>query len=145
MFSDLLAQMEPEQSAAARQWSILIVDDDQSQVDVLAACLQKQGFSTAAAFEGRMGLAWACQNHPDLIILDLRLPDVNGLDVCAQLADSPETCDIPVLIVTGTDQDDLVRRCRAAGCTYFLRKPYDPNTLLTLIHTALKRDLDSWT
>jgi two-component system, OmpR family, alkaline phosphatase synthesis response regulator PhoP len=96
------------------------------------------------AHEGRSGLSLARQRRPDLVLLDLGLPDVHGLEVCEQLVDSPETCGIPIIIVSGLDEPDVVRSARSAGCEYFLRKPYDPNALLTLIQHALRRDCFDW-
>ena len=72
------------------------------------------------------------------MILDLRLPDVHGFSIPAeQLVDAAETCSIPVIMLSGMERPDIIRRCRAAGCTYFVRKPYDPNALLVLIRQAI--------
>ncbi len=144
MIQDAMAQLQPVESETDRRHSILIVDDDQAQVEALSLRLRKQGFSTVLAFEGRSGLRKAREHRPDLVLLDLRLPDVDGFAVCEELVDSPETCHIPIIIVSGSDQADVVRTSRAAGCEYFVRKPYDPNVLLTLIEHALKRELDHW-
>ncbi|MGQ9574847.1 MAG: response regulator [Thermoguttaceae bacterium] len=116
---------------------ILIIDDDQILVEVLSRRLQQQGFETLAAETGQQGLALARQELPALVILDLRLPDTDGFSVCQQLVDSPETCAIPVIILSGMERPDIIRRCRAAGCYYFVRKPYDPNALLVLIRRAI--------
>ncbi len=142
MIQDAVAQLQPVNSGSDHRQSILIVDDDQVQVEVLSHRLQKQGFSTVLAFEGRTGLRKAREHCPDLVLLDLRLPDVDGFSVCEELVDSPETCHIPVIIVSGCDQADIVRSSRAAGCEFFVRKPYDPNVLLTLIEHTLKRSFD---
>ena len=142
MIQDALAQLQPAQRDVEQRRKILIVDDDQTQVEVLSHRLQKQGFSTFLAFEGRVGLAKAREHRPDLVLLDLRLPDLDGFSVCEELVDSPETCDIPIIIVSGSDRPDVVRTSRAAGCEFFVRKPYDPNALLTLIQHALQRGLD---
>lgn len=119
------------------QRSVLIIDDDDTLSDVLSHHLKKQGFKTVAAYSGKAGLAKAKAEPPSLIVLDLGLPDADGLRICEQLADAPETCSVPILILSGKEQPGLVRRCRAAGCRYFLRKPYDPNALLVLIRDAI--------
>jgi DNA-binding response OmpR family regulator len=123
---------------AARQHTVLIIDDDDTLSEVLSDRLKKQGFRTVAAYSGNTGLASAKAERPSAIILDLCLPDADGLAICQQLADAPETCMAPVLILSGLDQPGLVRRCRAAGCHYFLRKPYDPNALLVLLREAIR-------
>ncbi len=79
----------------------------------------------------------AREQQPDCILLDLGLPDVDGFELCQQLVDSEATCDIPVIVVSGMDRPNIIRRCRAAGCHYYVRKPYDPNALLALIHRAI--------
>jgi CheY-like chemotaxis protein len=116
---------------------VLIVDDDEAMVDVLSRRLSQQGFETIAADSGEAGLTLARTELPLLILLDLRLPDQDGLAICEELVDSSETCDIPVIILSGLDRPDIIRRCRAAGCHYFVRKPYDPNALLVLIRQAI--------
>ncbi|MBN2579762.1 MAG: response regulator [Pirellulales bacterium] len=120
-----------------RRSNVLIVDDDAILRELLSRRLQKQGFDTLMADSGQQGLEAARNRRPDVILLDLRLPDRDGLEVCAQLADARETCFIPVIVLTGLDDPNIIRRSRAAGCHYFLHKPFDPNVLLTLIRQAL--------
>jgi putative two-component system response regulator len=126
-----------------RPKSVLIIDDDDTLSDVLCHRLKRQGLHTVAAYSGKTGLAKAKAQPPSLIVLDLGLPDADGLRICEQLADAPETCSTPIIILSGREQPGLVRRCRAAGCHYFLRKPYDPNALLVLIRQAIS-DTNDW-
>ena len=142
MPQDVLAQLEPAESGADQRRSILIVDDDQEQVEVLSYRLRKQGFETVLAHEGRIGLEKARESLPDVVLLDVGLPDLDGLAVCEELVDSPHTCHIPIIIVSGLAQENIVRSSRTAGCEFFVRKPYDPNVLLALIEHALKRTRD---
>jgi CheY-like chemotaxis protein len=134
-------RLEPEQLEQGP--TILIVDDDDALADVLALRLQKQGFDTITVSTGEQGLQRARNRRPALIVLDLRLPDADGFDICQQLADSPDTCAIPVIILSGMEEPDILRRCRAAGCQFFVRKPYDPNVLLTLIRQSI-HDANNW-
>ncbi|MGD0384164.1 MAG: response regulator [Thermoguttaceae bacterium] len=127
----------PAKITAGRRPSILIIDDDEVLSDVLSRRLQQQGFDALTADSGQCGLARARADQPSLILLDLRLPDADGITICEQLADDLETCAIPVIILTGMERPDILRRCRAAGCHYYLRKPYDPNALLVLISQAI--------
>lgn len=142
MIQDAVARLEPVEQEAEERRSILIVDDDQDQVDVLAHRLEKQGFSTVMAHQGRAGLEKAREHRPDVVLLDLRLPDLDGFMVCEELVDSPETCHIPIIIMSGLDRENIVRSSRTAGCEFFVRKPYDPNVLLTLIQHAVQRSCD---
>jgi CheY-like chemotaxis protein len=118
--------------------SILIVDDDEALADVLSTRLTRQGFDTTVADNGALGFTLARTNKPDVIVLDLRLPDIDGFELCEQLVDDEATADIPVIVVSGLERPDVLRRCRAAGCLYYVRKPYDPNALLTLIEQAIE-------
>jgi len=137
------ADPQPVPVVVERQHTVLIIDDDDTLSDVLCYRLKKQGLKTVAAYSGAAGLAKAKAAPPSLILLDLGLPDADGLDICEQLTDIPETCSVPIIILSGKEQPGLVRRCRAAGCHYFLRKPYDPNALLVLICQAI-RDANNW-
>jgi DNA-binding response OmpR family regulator len=117
---------------------ILIVDDDTDLLDSLKRRLAQHKFEVLIAKTGAQGRALARQHHPDLILLDVRLPDTSGLDLCQELTDAPSTCGIPVILLSGCDESDVIQRSRAAGGEYFIRKPYDPNALLTLIRHALQ-------
>ena len=116
---------------------ILIVDDDHSQTEVLAHRFTKLGYDTMTAHTGQMGLQLARAERPDLVLLDIRLPDIDGLSVCHELNDDAETCDIPIIVLSAMERPDIIRRTRSAGCHYFLRKPYDPNALLMLAEAAI--------
>ena len=133
----VLAQPAPCAANAIAQDRVLIVDDDPNLVDALAQRLKQQGFGVISAGTGREGRETAHRDHPDLIVLDLRLPDTDGFTVCQELADSPDTCGTPVILLSGMSRPDIIRRSRAAGCQYFVRKPYDPNALLTLIRHSI--------
>jgi DNA-binding response OmpR family regulator len=128
---------KPAPIAEQKRHTVLIIDDDDTLSEVLSHRLKQQGFTTRAAYSGSTGLTKAKAEPPSAIILDLGLPDADGLTVCEELTDSPETCSVPILILSGKEQPGLVRRCRAAGCHYFLRKPYDPNALLVLVRQAI--------
>ena len=141
--SGLLEQPQVESLAVEQRPSVLIIDDDEILADVLSRRLQRQQFDTMICDSGESGLARARAERPALILLDLCLPDVDGFSICERLADSVETCGIPVIILSGMEQPDILRRCRAAGCHYFVHKPYDPNALLALIRQAI-RETRGW-
>jgi CheY-like chemotaxis protein len=130
-------QMAAPAETTARR-TILIVDDDPAMCDILSTRLNRQGFGTLVADSGGRALELARTKRPDCILLDLNLPDVDGFELCQNLVDTEQTCDIPVIIVSGLERPDIIRRSRAAGCHYYVRKPYDPNALLTLIHQAIE-------
>ncbi len=132
MSAHLLTQPQRRCERPAPQ-SILIVEDDQQLAEALSIALSRQGYRTFSAHRGDEALRLAEQIQPSLILLDLWLPDANGLDVCAQIDESPATSGTPVIILSGMEGPDVVRRSRAAGSRFFVRKPCDPNALLVLI------------
>lgn len=131
------AQLQPADDAAAVRRRILIVDDDPNEVEALALRLEKQGFIAMRAATGGEALREVKSRRPHLVLLDLQLPDLDGLSVGRQIFDDPQTFDIPVIVVSGMVRPDIVRCSRAAGCRYYVRKPYDPNALLVLIEQAI--------
>ena len=132
-----LEEARPCQVVAAREERILIIDDEPAIVSALSSQLQQQGFIVSLASTGGLGRESAHRDRPDLIILDLRLPDIDGFTLCQELADAPGTCGTPVILLSGMVRPDIIRRSRAAGCQYFVRKPYDPGALLVLIRHSL--------
>ncbi|MCA9187011.1 MAG: response regulator [Pirellulaceae bacterium] len=135
--SDALLEPEMAEVPSLVPHVVLIVDDEPHQTEVLSERLSRQGFKTVTAANGAEAEQMLQQYRPHLIVLDIHLPDVSGLDLCQRWSDAPETCEIPIVIVSGSDAPDTIRRCRSAGCRYFVRKPYDPNALLTLMRSCL--------
>jgi DNA-binding response OmpR family regulator len=132
-------ELEPCDQAPDGPRTVLIIDDDRDQAETLAWSLQSQGFETLTSAAGKRGLALATTERPDAILLDLDLPDADGLEICQQLVDGVATAGIPVVIISGQDRADVVRRARTAGCDFYLRKPYDPNVVLMVVEQAIAR------
>lgn len=133
----LLEQPRTRMSPRPVRQEILIIDDDDVMADLLGQRLGRQGYEIKVAASGEEGLALARRCMPSLVLLDLRLPDADGFNICQQLADSAETCAIPIIILSAMERPDIIRRSRAAGCQYYVRKPYDPNALLILVQHAI--------
>lgn len=131
------AQPESDSDVLDAAQRILVVEDDETLSEPLAYRLRSQGYEVSVAATGQDGWQLAVSERPDLILLDLRLPDMDGFTLCAEFADCSDTSHIPVIILSGMERPDIIRRCRAAGSQYFVRKPYDPNALLVLIRNAL--------
>ena len=139
--SQLAPQLEPEAEVAAPRYRILIVEDNQEQREILKTQMERQGFEAVTAETGGQCIELARRERPHLVLMDIRLPDMDGLQVCRQLDDDPSTCQIPVILLSGMERPDIIRRSRAAGCHYFVRKPYDPNALLILAQHAIAEEL----
>jgi len=118
--------------------TVLIIEDDPLQLDFLEDGLTRQGFNVLAAMTCNGGVRLARSESPDVILLDVILPDGDGLKVCQSLVDDPRTADIPIIVLSGSDREDIVFLSRTSGSQYFLKKPFDPNTLLILINQAIE-------
>ena len=118
---------------------ILIVDDEPDLVRVLDYSLQQAGFETATAADGESALARVRQRVPDLIVLDLMLPDLPGTEVCRQLRSSPRTQAVPVIMLTarGDEVDRVVGF--ELGADDFVTKPFSVRELLLRIRAILRR------
>ncbi|MCG6864265.1 MAG: twitching motility response regulator PilH [Thiogranum sp.] len=117
---------------------ILIVDDSPTEAHVLKGMLEKNGFEVETAENGTEGIERAREIKPDLILMDVVMPGLNGFQATRQLTKDPETKDIPVIIVTTKDQEtDRVWGIRQ-GARDFLTKPVSEKTLMEKINTALE-------
>ena len=117
---------------------ILMVDDDPSVVDLLAAVLQRQGFRFASAKDGVEGLEKAKETLPDLIILDISMPRMDGLEMCRRLRADPATQRIPVVMFTGLSDRSMRIKGLTAGANDFLTKPVDNTEILVRVGNLLK-------
>ncbi len=118
---------------------ILIVEDEASLVEVLSYNLQREGYEVVVAKEGREGLRKAQMLLPDLVILDLMLPGLNGLDICRELRATPRTAGISILMLTakGEETDQVVGF--AVGADDYVTKPFSVKVLLQRIKVLLRR------
>jgi DNA-binding response OmpR family regulator len=112
---------------------ILVIEDDKA-ISVLTCCLlQDAGFATMPAYYGGVGLRLAQQSAPDVILLDLMLPDIIGFEVCEQLKQNPLTNWIPVVMCTAMADDESRQRGMECGAFAYLIKPYNPDTLVDMV------------
>ena len=127
---------------------ILIVDDDELTVRTVRRMLEKQGFQVLAAYDGATGLEKAREEKPDLLILDIEMPGMDGYEVCRRLQSDPLTAMTPVLMLTGRGQvdrtgRDLVRGVEErivgydAGAVEFLSKPVGSDELVQRVKALL--------
>lgn len=137
---ETLLEPELDQELIEFKPKILVIDDDKDQVAILKYHLTQQGFDVATAFTGKSGLDLLKKEMPNLVLLDIELPDATGFELCEKICDDPETLQIPVIFVSGAEQEDVLRKARAAGCAYYMRKPYDPSALLIVIKQTLNEN-----
>jgi DNA-binding response OmpR family regulator len=119
--------------------NILIVDDDVELVGLLSFALETAGYNVATAFDGREALAKARENKPDLVILDVNMPNQDGFSV---LADLRTFSQVPVIMLTvrATEEDEI--HGLDLGADDYLRKPFSPRALLARVRSHLRRSND---
>ena len=112
---------------------ILFVDDEPDQVLLIQTRLEHHGFEVITAEDGETGLRLAVEQKPDLVIVDLLIPRLDGLEICRRLKQDPTTEKIPVALFTASATRDLDELCRTIGFAAYLRKPYDAAELVGMI------------
>ncbi|HEX4749743.1 MAG TPA: response regulator [Bryobacteraceae bacterium] len=119
--------------------SILVVDDDEANRDILSRQLQRLGFETTPATNGKEGLHILTRRNFDVILVDFMMPEMDGLDVLAAIKENPETTNVPVIMISALDELSGVSRCIQRGADDYLFKPFDPVLLSARISAALER------
>lgn len=116
---------------------ILIVDDSPTEIHVLKTMLEKHSYEVISADSGEQGVATAKAEMPDLVLMDIVMPGLNGFQATRQISKAPETANIPIIIVTTKDQEtDRVWGLRQ-GAKDYLTKPVDEKMLMTKIKELL--------
>ena len=115
---------------------ILVVDDEKKIVEIIKAYLEKDGYQVIAALDGKTVLELAFQQSPDLIILDLMLPEISGWDVCRSIRKKSE---VPIIMLTARDEvtDKIIGL--EMGADDYVTKPFDPKELISRVRTILRR------
>ncbi|OVE76142.1 hypothetical protein BVX98_06540 [bacterium F11] len=116
---------------------ILVVDDEKDVVELLKFLLEKDGYVVTTASNGREALDMVQKESPDLILLDVMMPEMDGYTVQTQLLENPQTKDIPVIILTAKGQLKDVF-AMSANVQAYIEKPFDPKSLRSKIQEAIQ-------
>ena len=134
------AAVDPEPQSAPRQATssrrVLVVDDNRDAAMTLAALLQQAGHNTEVAYDGRQAILMAATSTPEVVVLDLGMPGMNGYDVCRRLRAEPWAAGMRIIALTGWGQEADKRKSRAAGFDYHLVKPVTTEELLDAFETV---------
>lgn len=122
---------------------ILAIEDDAGVCRLLRHTLAREDFNLQIVTTGKGGLDLAREFHPVLILLDLGLPDINGLEVCRRLKSDPETRNLPVIILTGNDKESDIVTGLEIGADDYIIKPVSPRILTARIRTVLRRRMET--
>jgi len=117
---------------------VLLVDDSETVIQFEKLLLRGMGFDISVAKNGKLALAQVAMQLPDLILLDIMMPEMDGIETLRHLKGRPDTKAIPVIMVTTKGDPEMVERAAAAGCDDFITKPVDRVELLGKVRTHLR-------
>ena len=118
---------------------VLVIDDEPDVRWLIRMSLERAGHEVLDAEDGLRGVAIAMKQHPDVIVLDLMMPVMDGYGVLAELAKDPRTADVPVLVLSARAIPEEAERATQAGARRFLEKPFDPDDLADELAEVLRR------
>lgn len=118
---------------------ILIVEDEKDIIKMLEYNFKKEGFRTLSACDGEDALDLAMREHPDIVLLDLMLPGIDGLEVCKSLKAEKKSRDIPIIILTAKSQESDKVLGLELGADDYVTKPFSPRELLARVKAVLRR------
>jgi len=116
---------------------ILVIDDDHDLARLTAIWVKSAGYEAVTAHDGETGLNAAKLHRPNLILLDIMMPNLDGFGVSRRLKDDPELACIPIIFLSAKVEETARREALTAGARYFLSKPYEGNELIAAIESIL--------
>jgi len=117
---------------------ILVIDDLPENVFLLQDRLEREGYEVIKSYDGKSGIEKAIKEIPDLILLDVMMPDFTGIEVCKSLGENPITKNIPIILVTAKSGAEDTKAGLEAGAFDYIKKPFNKIELLARVHSALK-------
>ena len=128
----------------AQNKNILVVEDDPDIKELISFNLSNQGHQVFEANNGELGIEKAREKLPDLILLDLMLPGIHGLDVCRIIKADQETKDIPIIMVTAMGQEEDIVKGLETGADDYITKPFSIKVLLARVSAVLRRSFEEY-
>jgi len=119
---------------------ILVIEDEPDQNKLIKLRLEARGFTVLSAGRAREGLTLSVRERPDLILMDMILPDMHGLDATIKLKHNSVTRTIPVIALSAVGSPDFTKACLQEGIVAYIRKPYDPRELFNIIQRFVQAD-----
>ena len=117
---------------------ILAVDDTPNSLRLLTDILKEEGYEVRSAISGELALHAAASHPPDLVLLDIRMPEMDGYEVCRRLKADPATLDVPVIFVSAVSETDEKVKGFEMGAVDFVTKPYQRDELMARVRTHLE-------
>jgi len=122
-----------------KKTKILFIEDEPDQIRMISLRLQRNGYEVISSMNGEEGLQRAVKENPDLILVDVIMPGIDGFEVCRRLRADSATKHIPIISTTAAGVDDIDYQCREAGADECIRKPYYSTDLLVKIKRLLEK------
>lgn len=122
--------------------NILIVEDDENIQQLVSYNLIKNGFLVSCAEDGKLGLALIKKENPDLVLLDVMLPEIDGISLCKTLRSDKETKDIPIIMLTAKGEEEDIIKGLESGADDYIPKPFSPKILIARVNAVLRRRED---
>jgi two-component system, cell cycle response regulator DivK len=119
----------------------LIIEDNDNNLELIRFILLQAGYRVRFAVTGLEGVQQALTIPPDFIVLDIQLPDINGLEVLKRIRANPVGVTVPIIAMTSYAMSGDKERLLAAGCTSYIEKPIDPMTVIAQIEAVLGKDI----
>jgi DNA-binding response OmpR family regulator len=116
---------------------IVVADDDPDIVALVGGVLSKNGFEVAGATNGTDALELVRSHRPDLVVLDVSMPNLDGLEVLQFVRSDPETAELPVILLSARAQESDVKNGYAVGASKYMRKPFSPRELVAAVRELL--------
>ncbi len=116
---------------------ILVVDDERDILELLSRRLQSWGYEVMTAATGKEALRIAEEKQPNLVLLDIVMPEIGGRDVCSQFRMNPKTCDLPVVFLTALGMPEQIEAGIRVGANDYIVKPFEPRELKERIEACL--------
>lgn len=120
------------------QKTILAIDDENDVLLIVKTALASEGFSVTTATNGFDALAVLEEKKPDLILLDLMMPEMSGFEVIDKLKEKPDTADIPIVVLTGLSERKRIRELLDKGVKYYIVKPFEYQDLIAKVKLAIE-------
>jgi DNA-binding response OmpR family regulator len=121
---------------------ILVVEDERNILLTIRMCLEQAGYEVVMAEDGITAIQKALDSHPDLILLDLIIPKMNGYLVCEAIKQEESTRDIPVMVISARAQEEDIKQAKDLGTVDYIVKPFSPEELRNKIKNILKQEED---
>jgi len=118
---------------------ILIIDDEQDLVDFVKIRLETNGYQVVSACNGEEGIVTCVRENPDLVLLDILIPKIDGFKVCQALKKDPSTAGIPIIMLTAKDRTEDIKSAKEVGADGYIIKPFDSATMLLSIKDQLAK------